>query len=169
MGAFPKLCWPNFTHYWPTHAWHWWRNSFFIRENLVTFDNSSSTYLPRLVNVVKERPPTVNYFHIRCCYNDFVDFDTVPITQQGEIIFEAGVFMHFYLSFHNKYNGSPIYTFFSLWTCKLGNFVLVDCLEQSHLHKFQITHFFFKSQNPRTTGTLCTVHCIGIATRRRLS
>ena len=41
----------------PTSGWHWWSNSFnVIRENLHTIDISSTTYLPRLVNVVKERP-----------------------------------------------------------------------------------------------------------------
>ena len=54
---------------------------FVKRENLPFLDISSTTYLPCLVNVVKERSPTVNYFLIRCCYNDFFDFDAVPITQ----------------------------------------------------------------------------------------
>ena len=44
----------------PTPCWHWWRNCITdISENLHTVDISSATYLPRLVNVVKERPLTV--------------------------------------------------------------------------------------------------------------
>ena len=41
----------------PTPGWHLWRNPFtVIRENLYTVDISSTTYLPRLVKVVCERP-----------------------------------------------------------------------------------------------------------------
>ena len=47
---------PNIDHL-PTHGWHWRRNSFtIIWENLHTNNISSTTYLPCLVNVVKERP-----------------------------------------------------------------------------------------------------------------
>ena len=35
-----------------TPGWHWRRNSFIIRQNLHTIDISSTTYQPRLVNVV---------------------------------------------------------------------------------------------------------------------
>ena len=39
-------------------SWHWWRNSFtVICKHLHIFDIFSTTYLPCLVNVVKERPP----------------------------------------------------------------------------------------------------------------
>ena len=49
--------WPIIDHL-PTPGWQWWRNSFsFIWENLHTVDISSTTYLPCLVNVIKERPP----------------------------------------------------------------------------------------------------------------
>ena len=40
-----------------TPGWHWRRNSFIVMQNLHTIEISSTTYLPRLVNVVCERPP----------------------------------------------------------------------------------------------------------------
>ena len=45
----------------PTPGWYLWRNFFtVIGENLHTVDISSTTYLPRLVNVVCECPPLGN-------------------------------------------------------------------------------------------------------------
>ena len=40
----------------PTPGWHLWRNSFKKRENPHTVVISSNTYLPRLVDVIWERP-----------------------------------------------------------------------------------------------------------------
>ena len=60
LGVVLYLRSPNFAHYWPpTYPWltYWWRNSLENR-NLYTVDISSTTYLPILVNVVKERPLT---------------------------------------------------------------------------------------------------------------
>ena len=71
-------------------------------------NNDSSTYVPRRVNVVKERPPTVNYFPIRWCYNDFFDFDTAAITQQGKIIFEEAAFL---FEVPQKHSGDPCVMF----------------------------------------------------------
>ena len=54
----------------PTPGWHWWRNSFYvIRENLHTVAISSTTNLPRLVNIVKERPPV---WSVICCYIRYI-------------------------------------------------------------------------------------------------
>ena len=36
-----------------TPGWHWWRNSFIVKRKI---DISGTTYLPRLVNIFKERP-----------------------------------------------------------------------------------------------------------------
>ena len=49
--------WPFLTTYLLTPDWHLWRNSFTVmRKNMYTVDISSTTYLPRLANVVCERP-----------------------------------------------------------------------------------------------------------------
>ena len=55
-----RLRWPNFAHYWPPTfpGWHWLGNVFTVIKKIsipLTFP-VPSTYLPRLVNIVKERP-----------------------------------------------------------------------------------------------------------------
>ena len=49
----------------PTPCWHWWRNSFTVKvENLHIIDISTTTYLPRLFNIVCERPICMYFLFI---------------------------------------------------------------------------------------------------------
>ena len=62
LGVDLWLRWPHFAHYWPptylsTPGWHWWINSFTIRESFF-YELSfpvHTTYLTRFVNVAKEQ------------------------------------------------------------------------------------------------------------------